>query len=29
MTRDDAEEFFEFNTLGAWMGEHTPLFMTM
>jgi len=27
MDHDDAEEFFHFNTLGAWMGEHTPLFL--
>ncbi|HET6886625.1 MAG TPA: hypothetical protein VFH87_01755 [Candidatus Udaeobacter sp.] len=27
MTRDEAEEFFSFNTLGAWCGEHTPLFL--
>jgi hypothetical protein len=23
----DAQEFFEFNTLGAWAGEGTPLFL--
>ena len=27
MDHDAAEEFFHFNTLGAWMGEHTPLFL--
>jgi hypothetical protein len=27
MDHDEAEEFFIFNTLGAWVGEHTPLFM--
>jgi hypothetical protein len=27
MTREDAEEFFSFNTLGAWVGPNTPLFM--
>lgn len=27
MTRDDAEEFFEYNTIGSWMGEHTPVFV--
>ena len=27
MSREDAEEYFGFNTLGAWMGEGTPLFM--
>ena len=28
MDEDEAQEFFNFNTLGAWMGEHTPLFLT-
>lgn len=27
MSYDDAYEFFTFNTLGAWIGEHTPVFM--
>ena len=27
MSYEDACEFFEFNTLGAWVGEHTPLFL--
>ena len=27
MDRDEAEEFFSFNTLGAWMGRNTPLFL--
>jgi len=27
MTREDAEEFFDFNTAGAYMGERTPLFL--
>lgn len=27
MDREGAEEFFEFNTLGAWVGPHTPLFL--
>lgn len=27
MSREDAEEFFEFNTAGAWVGEHTPVFV--
>jgi hypothetical protein len=26
MSWEDAQEFFEFNTLGAWMGEATPVF---
>lgn len=25
--REDAEEFFEFNTIGAWMGDLTPVFI--
>lgn len=28
MTRDEAEEFFEYNQIGAWMGEKTPVFVT-
>jgi hypothetical protein len=27
MPREDAEEFFEFNTIGAWMGDATPVFV--
>ena len=27
MTREDAEEFFDFNVLGAWVGDRTPLFL--
>lgn len=27
MDRGDAVEFFHFNTLGAWVGENTPLFL--
>jgi hypothetical protein len=27
MTRDEAEEFFEFNSVGAWMGDLTPIFV--
>jgi hypothetical protein len=27
MTYDDAIEFLEYNTLGAYVGEHTPIFM--
>jgi hypothetical protein len=26
MTRDEAEEFFEFNQIGAWVGDRTPAF---
>lgn len=29
MSRDEAEEFFQFNILGAWCGEGTPLFVTL
>ena len=28
MTEDAARECFDFNTLGAWVGEMTPLFLT-
>lgn len=27
MSHEDATEFFYFNTLGCWAGEHTPLFL--
>ena len=27
MDRDEAEEFFEFNVCGAWMGDATPVFI--
>lgn len=27
MTVDEANEFFSFNTLGAYVGENTPLFV--
>ena len=27
MPREDAEEFFEFNTIGAWLGDLTPVFI--
>jgi hypothetical protein len=27
MSYDEAVEFFNFNTLGAWVGEMTPLFL--
>ena len=29
MDRDEAEEFFEVNTIGSWMGEGTPCFATI
>ena len=28
MTDEEAQEWFSYNTLGAWAGEHTPLFLT-
>ena len=28
MDYDEAEEFFEFNQIGAWLGESTPCFIT-
>jgi hypothetical protein len=27
MSEDEAEEFFEFNIVGAWMGDGTPVFV--
>jgi hypothetical protein len=27
MIFEEAREFFEFNTLGAWVGEETPMFV--
>ena len=29
MPREDAEEFFEFNVLGSWVGDMTPVFVDM
>mgnify|MGYP003145702950 FL=1 len=28
MTYAEAQEWFDFNTAGAWVGEGTPIFMT-
>lgn len=28
MDHGEAEEYFEFNVTGAWVGENTPLFLT-
>ena len=28
MTLEEAREYFEFNTLGAYMGPHTPIYLT-
>ncbi|MFA7219402.1 MAG: hypothetical protein WC119_02775 [Synergistaceae bacterium] len=27
MDLDEAEEFFQYNTIGSWVGEHTPCFI--
>jgi len=27
MTHEEAVEFFEFNQIGAWMGDNTPCFV--
>ena len=27
MTNEEAIEYFEFNVVGAWMGEGTPIFL--
>jgi len=27
MSRDEADEFFEFNVVGAWVGDNTPIFV--
>lgn len=27
MSREDAEEYFEFNVAGAWVGEQTPVWI--
>lgn len=29
MSHEEAEEFFDFNTIGAWVGEGTPCFATL
>jgi len=29
MSEEDAEEFFEFNQLRAWMGDETPCFIDL
>jgi hypothetical protein len=28
MTKDEAVEYFYFNVVGSYMGDHTPVFMT-
>lgn len=27
MTEEEAREYFDFNILGAWVGEHTPMYL--
>jgi hypothetical protein len=27
MTEEEAREFFDFNILGAWVGEYTPVYL--
>ena len=27
MTQEEAQEYYEFNIVGAWVGEHTPAFV--
>ena len=29
MGREEAEEFFEFNIIGSWVGDGTPLFVSL
>lgn len=29
MTQEEAEDFFEYNQIGAWMGDRTPVFVTL
>jgi hypothetical protein len=29
MSEEDAEEFWSFNQIGAWVGESTPCFLTL
>lgn len=28
MTHEDASEYFDYNILGSWMGDNTPIFIT-
>jgi len=28
MSEDEAQEYFEYNIMGSWMGDHTPVYMT-
>lgn len=27
MTEEEAREYYDFNILGAWVGEHTPVYL--
>ena len=29
MSRDDAEEYFNFNVAGSWVGDNTPVYITL
>lgn len=29
MTEEEAEEYFDFNIIGAWLGDKTPCFATL
>jgi len=29
MSRDEAREHFDFNVVGAWVGENTPIFVDL
>ena len=29
MTYEEAEEYFDFNVTGAWVGENTPIYLTL
>ena len=29
MTYEDAVEYFEFNVVGGWVGDNTPVFLTL
>ncbi len=29
MTEEEAEEFFEYNTVGSWVGENTPVYLDL
>ena len=29
MSDEEAMEYFDFNVIGAWVGEHTPVFLEL